>query len=311
LQINSPRSAIFELGRVVKRYRQSVIAFVLTLAAFTAMYIARHQTGGKPPQQEGPFDIVQAFVKASYARDYKQASQQISSVDQRVMDEWDYASEHGKLSGFALELAKKLAGDMDIWLIDRKINLDQAHYSVGYKIRVYEEVPSPPADWDEDKLNALSRAEQERFVERLQRFKTNGKMITITGRETFDLVLEQGRWKIFFDWATRTRIKFRVALPQRAGLDVRVLHNDFFAKQDEPFTIVFMIKNISKHQLLARIVHHVEPKDMGRSCLHDRVWCPSATGASTRRRPGAFQRLFAQRWSSRGCARLASLTHST
>ena len=70
------------------------------------MYIARHQTGGKPPQ-EGPFDIVQAFVKASYARDYKQAYQQISSVDQRVMDEWDYASGHGNLSGFALELKRK------------------------------------------------------------------------------------------------------------------------------------------------------------------------------------------------------------
>jgi hypothetical protein len=225
------------------------------------MYLARHQTGGKPPQEE-PFDIVEAFVKASYARDYKQAYQQISSVDQRVMEEWDYASQHRNLSGFALELAKKLAGDMDIWVIDRKLNLDQHHYSVGYKVRVYEEVPSPPADWDEDKLNALSRGEQERFVERLERFKTNGNMITITGQETFDLVLEQGRWKIFFDWASRTRIKFRVALPQRAGLDVRVLHNDFFAKQDEPFTIVFTIKNISKHQLVARIVHHVEPKDM-------------------------------------------------
>jgi hypothetical protein len=238
-----------------------VIVFALTLAAFTTMYIARHQTGGKPLQEE-PFHIVEAFVKASYARDYKQAYQQISSVDQRVMDERDYASQHRNLSGFALELAKKLAGDMDIWVIDRKLNLDQAHYSVGYKVRVYEEVPSPPADWDEDKLNALSRAEQERFVERLERFKINGNMITITGQETFDLALEQGRWKIFFDWASRTRIKFRVALSERAGLDARVLHNDFFAKQDEPFTIVFKIKNISNHQLVARIVHHVEPKDM-------------------------------------------------
>jgi hypothetical protein len=81
LQINWPLPAIFELGQVVKRHRQSVIVFALTLAAFTTMYIARHQTGGKPLQEE-PFHIVAAFVKASYARDYKQAYQQISSVDQ-------------------------------------------------------------------------------------------------------------------------------------------------------------------------------------------------------------------------------------
>ena len=253
--------ATFPMIRILKPPQQIVVAFALTLATVMAIvYLANHR-GGRPLREE-PLHIVMAYVKASYARDYKQAYDQISSMDKQVMDERDYTSQYVSFTGFALELARKLAGDMDIWVVNQKVNSDLAHYTVEYKIPLSVEVSSVPDDWDQDKLNALSRAEQERFLERLARSKGDGKMITITGKETFDLVRDQGRWKIFFDWASRARIKFNVITPHAAGIDIRVHRNKFLAKQDEPFTTAFRIKNISNRPLVAQIVHHIEPPQM-------------------------------------------------
>src|SRR5713226_3331147 len=143
-----------------------IVAVVLSTTALN------HSVERRPPAED-PFQVVEAYLKASYARDYSKAYRYISSQDQRVWDGQSYALQNGSFTGFALELAQKLADNMEIWIIDRQIGSDRVHYEVGYQAPTADELSSSLVDWDQDKLNALSRLQQEQLFEALEKMKKN------------------------------------------------------------------------------------------------------------------------------------------
>jgi hypothetical protein len=120
-------------------------------------------------------------------------------------------------------------------------------------------------EWDPDKLNALSRSQQQQLLETLERTIQNGKMITIKGQESFNLIADHEGWKIFQDWESATRVGFKIVLPPSAGVEAQLLNSEFLVKREEAFQIVLKIKNRNKQPVLARIVHEVEPADMADS----------------------------------------------
>jgi hypothetical protein len=211
---------------------------------------------------EDPFTVVQAYLKASYARDYPAAYRYISSTDQRVWDEKSYARQYGTFTGFALRLAQRLAEDMKVSVIDRRMRSDRIHYEVGYEVPTADELSSLLFDWNQDKLNALSPPQQEQLLKALEKLKRTGKMITIKGKETFDLIPDGGHWKIFYDWASANKVNFTVALPPHSGIDAQLLNDELLVKKDEPFQIELKIKNSNKHAVVARIVHRIEPRSL-------------------------------------------------
>jgi len=222
-------------------------------------------TGGFHRSSDDAFAVVQSYLKANYARDYPTAYRYISSQDQRVWDEKSYARQYGTLSGFALELARKLADSMQVWVIDRKVSADRVHYKVGYEVPTADELSSLLFDWDQDQLNALSRPQQEQLLRALEKMKNNGKMITIKGQETFDLISDEGRWKIFNNWASANKVSFTVALPPSAGIDAQLLVPELLVKKDEPFQITVKVKNRGKQAVVARLIHHIRPRSMENS----------------------------------------------
>jgi hypothetical protein len=233
-------------------------AFLILLMPVT-LYLP--STDKTPPRDE-PLRVVNAYLKASYARDYSKAYQYIASQDRRVWDEKSYALQNGSFNGFALELAQKLAENMEVWVIDRQITPQRARYTVGYRVPTADELSSLLFDWDPDKLNALSPPLREQLLANLEKLKKDEKMITIKGQETFDLIADRGRWKIFYDWASGTKVKFNISLPPSAAIDARLLSNQLVVKKAEPFQISLKIKNRGQQAVLARIVHHVEPQNM-------------------------------------------------
>ena len=116
-------------------------------------------------------------------------------------------------------------------------------------------------NWDQNKLNALSLAEQQRIIGALEKMRKAGNMITIEGRETFNLVKEDGRWKVFLDWASGIRVSFDAAVPLNNAIDVVVLKRKLFAGTDEPFQTNLKIKNRGPREVVARIDHRIEPKE--------------------------------------------------
>ena len=110
-----------------KVFRPSILlaaAAVFTLLIAAVLYF--QPAGAKAPQVE-PIDVVKAYLKASYARDYQNAYQYISSQDQAAWNEKSYASQSESFTGFALELARNLAESMEVWVIEKRLRSDRAH----------------------------------------------------------------------------------------------------------------------------------------------------------------------------------------
>jgi hypothetical protein len=229
-----------------------------------ALVLYFHSAGAKPAREE-PLEVVKAYLKASYARDSAAAYGYISSRDQRVWDESSYASQYGNFTGFALDLARKLADSMEIWVMEQRAEAEQVYYKIGYSVPAADELASLLFDWDPDKLNALSRPQQQELLKTLEKTIKDGKMITVKGQESFNLIADQQRWKIFYDWASGTKVGFNITLPPSAGIDVQLLNSQFLVKREEAFQIVLKITNRNPQAVLARIIHDVEPADMADS----------------------------------------------
>jgi hypothetical protein len=229
-----------------------------------AVVLYFHSAGAKTAREDS-LEVVKAYLKASYARDSAAAYRYISFRDQQVWDESRYASQYGGFTGFALDLARKLADSMEIWVMERQADAERAYYKVGYSVPAADELSELLFEWDPDKLNALSRSQQQQLLETLERTIQNGKMITIKGQESFNLIADHEGWKIFQDWESATRVGFKIVLPPSAGVEAQLLNSEFLVKREEAFQIVLKIKNRNKQPVLARIVHEVEPADMADS----------------------------------------------
>jgi hypothetical protein len=234
-------------------------AAVFSLLIAAVLYF--QPAGAKPPQLE-PIDVVKAYLKASYARDYQNAYQYISSQDQAVWNEKSYASQSESFTGFGLELARNLSESMEVWVIEKRLGSNRAQYKIGYRVPTADELSALLFDWDPDKLNALSRPRQEQLLETLGKMKKDGKMIMIEGQETFDLVSDKNDWKVFFDWASGIKVTLKADSASSSEVEARFVQSELIVKKDEPFQIDLKIKNQSKRPVVARIVHHIEPRDM-------------------------------------------------
>ncbi len=210
---------------------------------------------------EDPMEVVRSYLKAIYARDYREAYRHISSADKAVQDETSYLSQHVSLSGFALELARNLAEMMEIWPVERIEHFGRVHYRIGYRLPAEQLVPQP-FDWEPHKLNELPTTEQKRLLGRLRAPETDGKTVMIEGQEFFNLVLERRSWKIFFDWSSATPVELKTYANLSDAVEARFVASSLLVQRDEPFQVDLRIRNRGNDAVLARVVHHFEPPEM-------------------------------------------------
>src|SRR5262245_13429790 len=244
-----------------KVFRPSILlAGAAALSLLLAAVLYFKPAGAKPPQLE-PIDVVKNYLKARYARDYQNAYRYSSCRDQVVWNEKSYASQSESFTGFALELAKSLAENMEVWVIEKQVSSGRAHYKIGYRVPTADELSALLFDWDPDQLNALSRPRQAELLESFGKMKKDSKMIMIEGQETVDLVSDEGGWKLFLDWASGIRVTVKVDSAS-SEVEARFVQNELIVKMDEPFQIDLKVKNRSTQPVVARIVHRIEPREM-------------------------------------------------
>jgi hypothetical protein len=206
-----------------------------------------------------PVDVAKAFYKASYAREVRAAYAHVSAADRRVRDQAAYVSDQESFSGFALELAKRFADQIEFQVVEREISAERARLTLDYKMPAADELSALLFNWDQNKLRALPRAERRRITAAV--IKSGENPISIEGRETFNLVKENGRWKIFLDWAAGITVSFAAALPVHNALEVKFLKRTIFASKDEPFQSNLKLRNRGQREIVARIDHRIEPKE--------------------------------------------------
>jgi hypothetical protein len=244
---------------VIAPFRKALL-FTLGLLALLLPAAAVNFIAGDHVPEE-PLEAARSYLKAIHARDYREAYGFLSSADRLVLDQESYLQGQTALQGFAIQLAKQLAADMQIKSVEHEIRDNRARLTLDYKIPAADELSSLLYNWDQDKLNSLSQAEQRRISDLLEKMKQGRNMITTEGRETFALVKENGRWKIFLDWASGTKVSFAATVPPGDNIAVEVLRRTLFAHTDEPFQTSLKLRNHGGRAALVRIEHRIEPKE--------------------------------------------------
>ena len=104
-----------------------------------------------------------AYLRATYARNFAVAYDYLSSADRQVRTRQNYVDSQGGYSGFTLEVAQQLAGFMKVWLIDQKESGGRLVIKVGYRVPAPAELNDLLLHWDQDRLNAFPRRSKKNF----------------------------------------------------------------------------------------------------------------------------------------------------
>jgi hypothetical protein len=212
--------------------------------------------------KKDPLPVVRAYLEATYARDFERAYRHISRRDQRIKAKEAYVRERGPYSGFTLDLASRLAQGMEIGVVDREQLPDRARITVRFKLPAPEDLSPLVYGWDSAKLNSLPPNQQKRLLETLEEKQKNKSLIVIESRETFDLVDEEGEWRLLFDWAAGVKVTFHASVPSSSGIEARLSEREVIARVGEPFQIILKVKNRGRREALVRVDHLFEPKEI-------------------------------------------------
>ena len=255
-------------ARQISRFFSTLLAVlrktlvVLILFAPTALITVHlHDRVRQQTEASDPLAVIRSYLKATYARDYRAAYRYISAADQRVRDEDSYVQGQGEFTGFTARLAGKLADFMELNLIDQSSEGDRSKIKVEYSVPAAEDVSALVWDWNSEKLNSLSTGEQALLLDALAERKRNGNLPSIQGHETFELIREENRWKIFNDWAAGTKVKVHTVLAERSDVEIKLLQEEIITRGEEPFQVNLKINNRGRQRVVLAMRHLIEPTE--------------------------------------------------
>jgi hypothetical protein len=230
-----------------------LIMIFLLAAASLKLEAAEPQANLRDPAQ-----VVQSYLRATYARDYIEAYRYVSTADQRVRDLSRYAQQRGAFMGFALEASRKLASFIEISALQQALAPD--------RIRAVAKVRIPESaqlfDLDPRRLNALAVEERRQLIESWEKKRRDGTFETIETEEKLDLVKENEEWRIFLNWAAGVKIPFRLGLASAKDLDASLSKSEAVVQPGDFFEIVLKVTNRSTQPVVARVGHLVEPREV-------------------------------------------------
>jgi len=240
-------------------FKESVL-FVLTVAILALPIV--FWIGSARQNRSEPVEVLTKYLKALYARDFRRAYNFISAADHQLKTRNDYVRERGSFDGFAHEVARKLSGFMEIRPVSQQVDGATNRLRLALKLPDANGVSDLLLDWDEKRLNALSWPEQKKILSSLDSLAREEKLPMIEGEEEFVLVQEGSQWKVFLDWAAGVQVKFDTTLPAGAVLAAQPITRETIARSGDLFTVGFRVKNNSGGEIVTRIAHRVEPKEM-------------------------------------------------
>jgi hypothetical protein len=238
------------------RWRKLTMAVIGTVLLSGAIIYSTHR---QRHDEAAALETVRSYFKLTYARDFTSAYPYFSLSDRRTWDEASYLESQNPYRGFALIVAKRLAEFIEVWPIEETQLNDRLQIKVGYRVPAPENLAALLFDWNQEKLNALSRERNDQLLQDLEVRYKRGKLLSIQGQETVLLVKEENRWKIFLDWASGTKVHLRANLPTSGDLKVQFAQKEIIAKQDDLFLVNLMVKNQSGRVITITVGHTVDP----------------------------------------------------
>jgi hypothetical protein len=229
---------------------------LLTLPPFYLLQAERRVSETEPQR------VVQAYLKAAYAHDFKKAYGLISSQDRQQKNENMYLREKGPFSGFSLDVARKLANLIEARAIQTSTDGAQQRIRLGLRLPDANSLSDLLLDWDEDRLNALPKAAQRKILDEIDKLHRNRALKMVDGEEDFVVVKEGSTWQVFLDWAAGLRINYSAIVPNGGPLEAVPLTKETMVRPSEIFTVTYSVQNRSSKPIATRIVHRIEPQEL-------------------------------------------------
>ena len=239
---------------------KKLLLLVAALALITTpLYWLAHEPRTPAPE---PVQTLARYLKASYARDFRQAYRFISSKDTQLKPEKVYVREQGAFSGFTLEVARKLSDFITIRATQLQPEGDRTRVKIALKLPDANSLASLLMEWDEDRLNALPLPERQKLLAAIDKLHRSGKMKMIEGNEEFLLVKEGQTWKLALDWGQGLHVTFGSIVPVTGQLEAMPTTPGTVVRAGAPFSVTYRVKNRSKKTLSTRIIHKIEPLEL-------------------------------------------------
>jgi len=213
------------------------------------------------PRHE-PVQTLTQYLRFLYARDFRQAYRFISAEDQRLKKSNDYVRERQPFTGFALDVARKLAGLIEVRPLSSEADGKGNQLTVAMKLPDANSVTRLLHEWDDKRLNALSATERKHILATIDSWASAKTLPMIEGEENFVMVKEGSKWKVFLDWAGGAQVQFAAALPPGNEISAEPTTKETVARSGDLFTIGFKVANPTTKEVVTRIVHRVEPKEL-------------------------------------------------
>ena len=209
---------------------------------------------------QDPGLVIQAYLRATYARDSIEAYRFISSEDRRFRDLNRYVQLRGKFNGFALEAARKLSESMKIDIRQKLVAPNLIQAVASYK------APDPNKlrnlMRNAYQLNLVPESERKQIIESIEKSTRDETLEMIAREETFELIKEGDEWRIFFNWAAGVRIGFRAIPVKSSEVEVSLSKEQLVVQPGDMFEIFLAIKNPTKKESIVQVNHLVEPRDI-------------------------------------------------
>ncbi len=237
------------------------MAWLTVPIIFVSLLAANRMTWPTEPSlsDQDPARVLQAYVRATYARDFVAAYRFISAEDRKVRDLNRYVQQRGSYGGFILEAARKLSEFIQVETLSTQESPHGIRMEIKYRVPDPQKIAPQLLNWDPRRLNSLPAAERKQIIDALDKRKQEGSLEMTEGQEIFELIREANDWRIFLNWAAGVKIPLRLDLSKSTDLDIALSKNEFVLQPGEVFEIVLKIKNHAKQPVTVRIGHLVEP----------------------------------------------------
>ena len=199
------------------------------------------------------------YLRATYARDFGEAYEHLSSADRQERTRQQFVDSQGSYSGFTLEVSRKLASFMKVWVIGQEYSRDRRVIKVGYRVPAPAELNDLLLNWDQSQLNALPTEKQKQVLAELDSRERAGKLLKIEGQETIELIEEAKDWKIFLDWTAGTHVLLQSKISGKKKLEVRFAATGVMVKNDGLFLVNVIVKNPNPDAVMFSVSHLIEP----------------------------------------------------
>ncbi|MFQ5520119.1 MAG: cytochrome c oxidase assembly protein, partial [Candidatus Methylomirabilia bacterium] len=210
-----------------------------------------------------PQEALQSYLVAVYARDYPTAYQWISLRDRRLKTKAEYVRENGAFSGAALEVTRALA--TLVRFEDLKIVIEGDHATVTFRAILPNAndpaIESLLFDFDEKPLAALSPAERKATVEKLGEMAESGRLPTIVGDERWELIQEEGTWRVFLNWAGAVVVHFEGVTKARLPWEFAPVQPMVRAMPGETLQTFYRVKNLADRDTTGKARHILDPPE--------------------------------------------------